>query len=278
MGIFEGYLLASDFDGTLIGADHRISAANLDAVKTFMAEGGVFCGATGRSEANIVPFLGGLPLDWPWILYNGGALYDFTAHAFVQRAALPQTSTAAYLRRVMAEVPEVDIHVFAGGPFHRVNPAAPLDPIILKEGQAFHDTPLDDVPDGWIKVLLSCQSAPVLDRVKSLLESDPLRSQVYTTLSAPCFFELTSLSINKGTALADLRAHLEQRLSRPFHTVAAIGDYLNDLAMLNYADIAGAPATALPEVRAAADHVTAGHDDHAVADFINCLRLHARRV
>ena len=277
MGLFDGYLLVTDFDGTLIDSQHRISAANVAAIMDFMAEGGVFAGATGRSEANIVPFLDGLPLTWPWILYNGGAIYDFNSAAFVQRAALPQNLTAPFLRRIMAETPLVDVQIFAGGPFHRVNPVGVADPLIAQEEQLCVETPLEAMPDGWIKVLFACGDMATLERVERLLEHDPLHPLVYTTHSASRYFELTPANVNKGTALASLRAHLAARCGRPFHTVAAIGDYRNDMAMLQYADISGAPASALPEVKACAMHITASHDENAVADFINRLRGHAAR-
>lgn len=42
MGKFDGLLLLSDLDGTLLGADRCISRANSDAVRYFTQNGGLF--------------------------------------------------------------------------------------------------------------------------------------------------------------------------------------------------------------------------------------------
>ena len=49
MGRFSDYLLISDFDLTLTGHDDRVPQANVDALKAWIAEGGAFSVATGRS-------------------------------------------------------------------------------------------------------------------------------------------------------------------------------------------------------------------------------------
>ncbi|MBQ5602552.1 MAG: HAD hydrolase family protein, partial [Clostridia bacterium] len=42
MGRFDGYLLVCDMDGTLINAEtHKIDQGNLDAIREFMADGGL---------------------------------------------------------------------------------------------------------------------------------------------------------------------------------------------------------------------------------------------
>ena len=51
MGKFDGWLIATDLDGTLINRDGAIPQRNLDAIRTFQDEGGLFTIATGRSLA-----------------------------------------------------------------------------------------------------------------------------------------------------------------------------------------------------------------------------------
>ena len=45
---FEGILLCTDLDGTLLRNDKSISRENLDAINYFMSEGGYFTFITGR--------------------------------------------------------------------------------------------------------------------------------------------------------------------------------------------------------------------------------------
>lgn len=54
-------------------------------------------------------------------------------------------------------------------------------------------------------------------------------------------------------------------------TIFAIGDYTNDLELLQEADIAIAVANALPEVKAAADYVICSNDEDAIAYLIDVL-------
>jgi hydroxymethylpyrimidine pyrophosphatase-like HAD family hydrolase len=67
--------------------------------------------------------------------------------------------------------------------------------------------------------------------------------------------------VSKATALARLCE--ERGVER--HEVIAFGDMPNDLAMLRWAGHSVAVANAHPEVRAAADEVTASNDEDGVA-------------
>jgi hydroxymethylpyrimidine pyrophosphatase-like HAD family hydrolase len=57
MGKFDGILLLSDLDGTLLSGTRVISPENLEALRYFMAEGGRFSVATGRSKPGMEHFL-----------------------------------------------------------------------------------------------------------------------------------------------------------------------------------------------------------------------------
>ena len=48
MGKFDGYLICSDFDGTIY-ADGKISQENIDAIEYFQSKGGYFTFASGRN-------------------------------------------------------------------------------------------------------------------------------------------------------------------------------------------------------------------------------------
>ena len=113
--------------------------------------------------------------------------------------------------------------------------------------------------------MLFCDDDPeLIDAVEAMLVDDPLCSCVHQTRSGPRYFELTAAGVNKGSALARLR----QLLDPPPRHVVAIGDYHNDIEMLNAADIAAAPASALPEVKRLARIITQDHRLSAVADLV----------
>ena len=254
MGKFDGYLLVSDLDGTLIGRDHSVSDENVTAIREFVAEGGRFLGATGRTELNVRPYTVGIPLSSPWILYNGAAIYDWERASFIYKAPLPRSLAQAFVVRVMAQ-------------FRQVNPDGQPDAIAVREQQAFEDKPVEAITDDWLKVLFCSDIPEHLDGIESLFAGDPLRSVAHSMRSGPRYFEVTAQGVNKGTALAHLKILLDPAPRR----VVAIGDYNNDIEMLQESDIPAAPESALGEVKQHAKIITACHSRSAIADLIRIL-------
>lgn len=264
MGKFDGYLLVSDFDGTLIDHQLRVSDENVAAVLSFIAQGGRFVGATGRTELNVVPYARGLPMSSPWILYNGAAIYDWQSETFLYKALLERPLTESFVRRVMTRLPGINVQVFAGGPFCQVNRGALPDTQAVREAQHFESKPIEAVADDWLKVLFCDDRPEHIDLVETMLADDPLRLRVHQTRSGPRYFELTASGVNKGSALVRLKQLLDPTPSR----VVAIGDYHNDIEMLIEADLAAAPQSALPEVKLHARIITQDHTQSAIADLV----------
>ena len=271
MGKFDGYLLVSDLDGTLIGRDHSVSDENVAAIREFVAEGGRFLGATGRTELNVRPYTAGIPLSSPWILYNGAAIYDWERALFIYKAPLPRSLAEAFVARVMARFRQVNVQVYAGGPFCQVNPDGQPDAIAVREQQTFEDKPAAAITDDWLKVLFCSDVPEHLDGIEALFEGDPLRGVAHSMRSGPRYFEVTAQGVNKGTALA----HLKKLLDPAPRRVVAIGDYNNDIEMLQESDIPAAPESALSEVKQHAKIITACHSRSAIADLIQKLSVAA---
>ena len=95
MGKFSGMLLVSDFDNTFqytesalesdgMGALPPLPARNLEAVDRWIAGGGRFAIATGRSLGAFRKPAAGLHINAPVIVDNGGGLYDLAEERYVQ--------------------------------------------------------------------------------------------------------------------------------------------------------------------------------------------------
>lgn len=268
MGRFDGYVLVSDLDGTLIGRDHSVSDENVAAIREFVTEGGRFLGATGRTELNVRPYTVDIPLLSPWILYNGAAIYDWESASFIYKAPLQRSLAEPFVRRVMARFRLVNVQVYAGGPFCQVNAGAQPDAIAVRENQAFEDKPVEAITDDWLKVLFCSEVPQDLDAIEAMFGDDPLRTVAHCMRSGPRYFEITAQGVNKGSALARLRGLLHPSPKR----VVAIGDYCNDIEMLQEADIPAAPESALGEVKRFAKIITACHSQSAIADLVRRLR------
>ena len=53
MKTFEGIMLISDMDGTLLNKDGQISEKNIEAIQEFISLGGKFTVATGRMKKGV---------------------------------------------------------------------------------------------------------------------------------------------------------------------------------------------------------------------------------
>ena len=265
MGKFNGYLLVSDFDGTLI--DHheqKISRENIDAIHSFVEQGGRFCGATGRTELNVRPFIADLPLSTPWIFYNGAAIYDWKKNDFLYKTALNKSLTTPFVEKIIQRFPDLNIQIYPGGAYCVVNQTAVPDSTAITEVQDFAVKSMSEITQDWLKVLFCSDDAAVLQHIETILAADPLSAATHKMYSGARYFEITAPGVNKGSALQHLLTHLHPKPT----CVIAIGDYRNDLEMLQFADISAAPESALPAVKEVADIITACHTKNAIADLL----------
>lgn len=87
MKLFEGCVLASDIDGTLIN-NNRLCSRNLEAIHRFVQAGGSFCLASGRSPLAARPIAEEIGCVTLSVLYNGGMVYDFSNNAVLSEKTL----------------------------------------------------------------------------------------------------------------------------------------------------------------------------------------------
>ena len=76
MGKFDGWLLASDLDGTLLTSDRQISPANRAAIADFVRQGGRFTVATGRARQGAAKYVAQIETNAPHIYLNGSLTCD----------------------------------------------------------------------------------------------------------------------------------------------------------------------------------------------------------
>ena len=76
MGIFDGILLCTDLDGTLLKNDGSISSENLEAIEYFKREGGAFTFVTGRPHYIAHDICEMIKPNVPFGCLNGGGVYD----------------------------------------------------------------------------------------------------------------------------------------------------------------------------------------------------------
>ncbi len=95
-------LYVTDLDGTLLSKEERVPAYSREKLNRLVGEGLLFTFATARSLLSAQRATDGLNLNLPFILYNGGLIYDPVARKAIFHALLEE-EWKRYLLSVLRE-------------------------------------------------------------------------------------------------------------------------------------------------------------------------------
>lgn len=258
-------LLAIDLDGTLLTSDRRLPAAHREAVHRAVKAGIRVVLATGRVYASAARFLNELELDSALVCSNGA----FVATACGDEIAHCPLSSAGRDRLLeYGEETGVHLNLYSRRElfFLRETPWCE----VYRNRAGFASTPTL-TPDearatDATKILLIDEPEPLEDHVRAV--SPWIAEGLFELVrSEPEYVEFVRPGINKGVGLALLAEHY----GVPSEQVAAIGDYLNDLEMLQWVGWPGAVANAHPRIREAARIVVSSNESGGVAEFIDSV-------
>ncbi|MCH8274054.1 MAG: HAD family phosphatase [Armatimonadetes bacterium] len=258
-------LLAIDLDFTLLDADRNIPSENRAAVRRARAAGIHVVLASGRIASGMRHYSDQLGLDGPLISCNGA--YVVTAgreiieeHRFSRR----------YSQRVIRYCRSHGFHVnvYADDKVYFAE-TSPWTDIYLRRAQRANAEVV-----GWdalmeidpLKVIL-IDSRETVARLQVRFQREFRAQELSVTVSEPEYLEFLSPDCSKGTGLAAVAGIL----GVPRERTAAVGDYHNDLPMLEWAGHSAAVANAPEAVRAAADVLVPRHDRGGVAAYVDLV-------
>ena len=263
---FEGVLFCTDLDGTLYTSAKTVSKENLDAIDYFKAEGGLFTFITGRVPATSQYICDTIHPNAPYGCLNGGGIYDPVKGEYLWRAFLPP-EVIELVRAVDRELPEIGIQYNTERQvyFNKDNPAM----VHFREVTRlpYVACPYEAVEEPVLKIVFAHDDAAQIAALMELLNAHPLASTVDFIHAERRLYEILPKGASKGLLLrkmADLLG-IDRRKT------IAVGDYYNDLSMLQAAGIGFAVANAADGVKAVADHVTVSNNEHAIAAIIDGL-------
>lgn len=253
MGKFDGLLLVSDFDNTLVYTEEAlrlcvdmppVSDVNRAAVEHFMAEGGIFSIATGRAKPAFETVVDGIPMNGPTVLFNGAAIYDFPAGRYLRTAFLPEC-IRDHVRQLSQLMPGLTYEIYHDdNSIHVVNP----NEITARHLHLTH-TPsqqiasLDQAPSPISKLLFE-EEPQRLRQLEETIRAQDWSREYEVVASAVNLLEITARGANKGGMVRRLADLLGVRQEN----VCCVGDHANDIPMLEYAGMAFAPENAIPAV------------------------------
>ena len=273
MGKFDGILICTDLDGTILKNDKTISPENLNAIEYFKSEGGYFTFITGRMPYYAIDMYNLIKPNAPIGCVNGGGVYDYNEQKYIWTSTMP-SGVNKLIEMIDRELPSVGINVstfyktyFAkdNAAMQRFRAAAKL-PNLVK-----HYTEVDE-PIG--KIIFATNIEEEIQAVHKMLLSHPDADKFDFIRSERSLFEILPKGISKGIAIKKLAEYLNIDISK----TVAIGDYDNDISMFSAAGIGIAVSNACENAIRAADYVTVSNEEHAIAKVISDIENGFYRV
>ena len=248
---FSDVLLTVDFDRTLTAPDSSIPERNLEAIRYFIENGGIFTVNTGRSVPMTKKFRDIVPVNAPLLLYNGSAAYDLSTNTldFCHEIHLDMWKT---VEKCMELFPDMTVEVQAVDAHYRFteNPAwdAFSDHNQCARGFA---QPGDDLGT-FLKFSLygEIRDVTVADLYNGSPEEIARMDEVEQTLkdvfgdycevfrAATRIIDVHAKGVSKNRSARELQARLGRKI------LVCVGDAHNDIPMLEGADYAFVPADA----------------------------------
>ncbi len=268
MGLFDGCLLVSDIDGTLL-TKGIIPSRNIEAIDWFRAEGGVFALATGRvalaakysyEKAHANPVV---------LSSHGGLIYDFNQEKILYHRTLDEACKSVFFD-VIKQFPFLGVEVFSGLNLYEYRTSPGTRFHIAYEDIICAPLPEDITEPTWTKVIFMAETEEELFSVFKYcqkLSLDFCRFVLTSNTKNARYLEMLPPDVNKGNGLKELK-----RLFGAKRTYG-IGDFYNDLELIRDADVGAATAEAPEELKSLADYVTGPCKEGAVADFIEQIAL-----
>lgn len=250
---FSNILLMSDLDGTFLSSETKPVERNMKALERFRAGGGLFSFVTGRVhttlEKNVLPGYREM-INCPAIMCNGSCVYD----PFSETMLFEEFLDGAKIRPLAEKIcgsGKFTVYYYVGG-----------------EYSCYRDTPLDQVESNcWHKVVFVGSIDDVAVGRKILAENQTEDYRFFR--ASPRILEILPAKAGKGQMLRNLKQWYAQQ-GRSLKTIG-VGDYENDLDLMDCADISVCPANAMPEVKQKADHIFCDHNQGVIADIIEAL-------
>lgn len=271
-------LLAIDLDGTLLDSRHELPPRNRDALHAAHQTGMKIVLCTGRCFTETRPILGEIGLDLDATVTVGGALLSEVATGETidrttigldvaveaARWLLGRGYTVLWLRD--ASQAGFDGYLIDAERRHPViDYWLDITPCCVRQVDALPD---DGEPPLRLNVV---DDIEVLDGVSAEFQHAFDRRMTHNVIRVPTYgftvLEAFDTVVNKWYGIEKLC----RRWSIDPRRTVAIGDDVNDLAMIRGAGLGAAVENAKPTVKAAAERIVASNDECGVAELIQHL-------
>ena len=268
-------LLAIDFDGTLLGPDGRVSPATKRAVRRAVDAGIVVVFATGRNWYEAQHVIEEVEHLGPAVFVGGAITVDTHGRKVLHRQAMdPQLAVEICrvfeshdLTPLVLQDREATGHDFVYGPLPV--PAEVLDWHKRNDLRVVRAADLAEIDHGHTMRISTLGPNDAVDaaegEIERLFAERVFHYRVDLANYGVRLLECFDPSVNKWAGV--------ERVARDAGidpaAVAAVGDDMNDLHMVERAGLGVAMGNARPELKAVADRVIGTNAEDGLAAFIN---------
>lgn len=287
MGKYSGILICSDFDDTL-AVRREVSKENREAIKYFCEQGGSFTVISGRRLGFMKEFAGDIGINAPFAGLNGSYVWDFETGEPLHCTALDRSTIYPCFEYMKAHEKLSNIILFSeksvikilkkGGKMtatvhdFRDEPvmSETLDDITVSEDATDSNSTLlkeflkDTIYKFVIGIPVNEDDKDYLVPEKKIL-TDLTGGKLAASRAWPYAIEFQSVDATKGKAVSFIKEYLGARIS------IGIGNYENDLTMVEEADVGVAVANSCKELLDAADVIVKDCNEHSLKDLIERL-------
>lgn len=267
MGIFDGILICTDLDGTLLTNDKTISVQNIEAIEYFKSNGGIFTFITGRMPFFAAEMYNTIKPNAPFGCINGGALYDYSEQRYIQKTPM-STDVIELVEYVDVNLPSIGIQPNTYQKVYFSKDNSVMEEFRRLTGAEKYVCDYHNLDETLVKIVFGAETDDEMTKLKQLLQSHPLAHNFDFIQSETTLYEILPKGINKGVSISALASYLGIDAKKTI----AIGDFYNDIPMFEAAGVGVAVANACPQALEAADLVTVSNEEHAIAQIISDVK------
>jgi len=253
---FEGYLLVSDMDGTLIGNNGKISEENIKAINHFIEHGGIFTIATGRMLESARRYLDLIDINIPIILYNGTKIHDYNKEETIWELFL-EDEIKTIIKNVKQNDASLGIEIYCDENVYIFNNCRFTNRFHKCRSDVHYDIPESLWNRTWTKILMLGEEDQI-DRLEEIFIST--FGQVNLVRSGENYLEILPQCTSKGHALERLCKILNIDISRTI----SVGDNMNDCELLKRSGYGFCVANGNKKLLKEAKYKCSSNDEHAI--------------
>jgi Cof subfamily protein (haloacid dehalogenase superfamily) len=251
-------MIALDVDGTLLNDHHEITEITKTALRQAHTNGATLVLCTGRGPGNAVPILEQLELEGVLITHNGAATIETPGPVLLHEYGFFVKELEPLIRYCRQKSVHFDVntafdlYLEQGG----TEEADMYDRFMLQPERIVDVLQLNQV---LVKFTMFGQPER-LDGIERELSGISLSHGLQWIRSGDQFIDVMSREASKAKALAQLA----RRWGIPPERIMAMGNYYNDVEMLEFAGLGIAMDNSPESVKKGADDVTASNNDDGV--------------